>query len=541
MVTIKELKLNSNGTSVPIECNSINLILGANNTGKSTLLRDVVNVATQHRFEPQNKWLEELTISINNPKDYFTQTVKDIDLNQDFQTTNSKLQRKGVGNVLGLNYEEVVHNTLKQNLPDKIEYIIDKLNNSKEHFHLSRMFTRMSLASEFCDSRLSGPFAAQVNEIDGNIENVIHYLLLNSGIFEKLSETINESFGIKLVFDDLQQGTKHIRLEPSRKITKDEQNDNTSIADYWRSTSPLLQEQGDGLKAYTKIAVSLFIESKNVIFIDEPEAFLHPPQRRNLGKFLAENITRGKQLFIATHDAEFLRGLLTANVDKNRVQLIHLKNEDNHKTFSTLRLKDIESSAEYSEDILNSFFHGITVLCEAEDDRMIYQYAARKYFPQESVDIQFTGHNGKQEVLKVRDILSSRGINVYAIVDVDFLYSDALSAYLKLTEDEKKKMKLCKDLLETKLEKATDVKWKINKKLFKEKGIAYFSTESDKQIIKTAMTILESKKILVVSKGTLESIIGLRKGDKKMVQTAINMINLKEKRNLKVLLSKIIK
>src|SRR6185437_9656623 len=47
-------------------------------------------------------------------------------------------------------------------------------------------------------------------------------------------------------------------------------------------------EQGDGMKSFLGIALALFTADYPIILIDEPEAFLHPPQAYLLGRVLAQ-------------------------------------------------------------------------------------------------------------------------------------------------------------------------------------------------------------------------------------------------------------
>jgi predicted ATP-dependent endonuclease of OLD family len=49
-----------------------------------------------------------------------------------------------------------------------------------------------------------------------------------------------------------------------------------------------------------------------IVLVDEPEAFLHPPQARLLGRKLATEGATGTQIVGATHDSDVLQGILDA-------------------------------------------------------------------------------------------------------------------------------------------------------------------------------------------------------------------------------------
>ncbi|MGZ3471666.1 MAG: AAA family ATPase [Isosphaeraceae bacterium] len=57
-----------------------------------------------------------------------------------------------------------------------------------------------------------------------------------------------------------------------------------------------LDEQGDGIRSFVGIVVALLILNRGLFLIDEPEAFLHPPQAYRIGAFIAEQSSLSRQL-----------------------------------------------------------------------------------------------------------------------------------------------------------------------------------------------------------------------------------------------------
>ncbi|MFJ1606777.1 AAA family ATPase [Streptomyces sp. NPDC088253] len=85
--------------------------------------------------------------------------------------------------------------------------------------------------------------------------------------------------------------------------------------EYVKSLASLdpLDAQGDGMKSLLGLLLPLVTASCRIMLIDEPEAFLHPPQAKIAGTVLGELAAeRGIQILIATHDRNFLVGLLEA-------------------------------------------------------------------------------------------------------------------------------------------------------------------------------------------------------------------------------------
>ena len=69
---------------------------------------------------------------------------------------------------------------------------------------------------------------------------------------------------------------------------------------------PTLHEQGDGMKSFVGVMLNTMIKKKSITLIDEPEAFLHPPQARLLGQMLAKRDENSGQLIISTHSGDFI-------------------------------------------------------------------------------------------------------------------------------------------------------------------------------------------------------------------------------------------
>ncbi|MGO9481869.1 MAG: AAA family ATPase [Candidatus Kryptoniota bacterium] len=103
----------------------------------------------------------------------------------------------------------------------------------------------------------------------------------------------------------------------------------------------LLDQQGDGMRAFVGVLLNAFISTYSILFIDEPEAFLHPPQAKLLGKMLANDMPSERQLFLATHSEDFLKGLLDANI--SNLKIIRLQREGMVNRVSVLNSNDINA------------------------------------------------------------------------------------------------------------------------------------------------------------------------------------------------------
>lgn len=186
---------------------------------------------------------------------------------------------------------------------------------------------------------------------------------------------------------------------------------------------PFVQEQGDGVRSFVGLMIALTAGRYPLIFVDEPEAFLHPPQARLLGRKLASEVPDGTQLFVATHSIDVLQGLLA--VPEADVTIIRLIREGDTNPASVLvpdQVRELwrDPLLRYS-NVLDGLFHRGVVLCESDSDARFYAAvldAARADAGVGEHNLLFTHCGGKQRMPVV--LQSLRAVNVPMAVVADF-------------------------------------------------------------------------------------------------------------------------
>jgi hypothetical protein len=194
---------------------------------------------------------------------------------------------------------------------------------------------------------------------------------------------------------------------------------------------PYLNEQGDGVRAFANLLLHTLVRPAPVIVIDEPEAFLHPPQARLLGRYLALHTPSPCQVFVATHSADFLSGILEGNAAGDRADPRPLTLVRISRTGSTPAAHALAADAvseildtpllRYS-NIASGLFHDGVVLCEAEGDCQFYAATfdqVRDEGPHDN--LTFLHVNGKARLTDAARKLRTCGIPVAVIADFDFL------------------------------------------------------------------------------------------------------------------------
>jgi AAA domain, putative AbiEii toxin, Type IV TA system len=194
---------------------------------------------------------------------------------------------------------------------------------------------------------------------------------------------------------------------------------------------PLVENQGDGVKSFLGLMLALLATDYPVVVIDEPEAFLHPPQARLLGRQLSKMTPQGKQLLLATHSSDVLQGLLDA--PDVSVTVVRISREGDETSFAVLshdRMKKLwQDPLLRHSDILDGLFHPVTVLCEADADCRFYR-ACEEEIIGSPTDTHFAHCGGKDRLPMAYESLRGVGVDVRAILDMDALDREALLSKL---------------------------------------------------------------------------------------------------------------
>ena len=188
----------------------------------------------------------------------------------------------------------------------------------------------------------------------------------------------------------------------------------------------LLHLQGDGMRSFVGVLLNAFISSHSILLIDEPEAFLHPPQARLMRKMIARDLPPGRQLFITTHSGDFLKGLLDAS--KDNLKIIRIQRQETLNKVSVLDSTGIKSiwsdSLLRHSNVLDGLFHSKVIICESDSDCRFYSailLAIHEDNSSISPDFLFIHCGGKHRMPTVIKSLRKLDVDVRVIADFDVL------------------------------------------------------------------------------------------------------------------------
>jgi energy-coupling factor transporter ATP-binding protein EcfA2 len=252
----------------------------------------------------------------------------------------------------------------------------------------------------------------------------------------KVQEIIRETFGRFFVIDPT-GGNLVVRLaeeEPKNEYV--ETGLGKESIEYYNG-EPRIDTFSDGVKAFAGILSAVMSSQYRCALIDEPDAFLHPPLSKKLGRFLTETASeREGNVFAATHDSNFLIGCVQAGRDVNVVRLTYNESED----IATARLLEGDRLQEMmqdplmrSTDVLDALFHQGAVICEGDVDRAFYEEVSlriRRMEGQEK-DTVFLNAFEKSTIKDIVAPLREMGVPAAAVVDLDIVKEADLTRLMK--------------------------------------------------------------------------------------------------------------
>lgn len=236
-----------------------------------------------------------------------------------------------------------------------------------------------------------------------------------------------EAFGTHFVIDPTAVQNFRIRMSPrAPKTEEEEQSLSEASRDFHRQAEHIVQSS-DGVKAFVGLTSAVLSLPHRIIIIDEPEAFLHPPLARTLGRNLAKiAAARGASLVVATHSASFLLGCVETGVQTDVVRLTYERGVPTARLLNAAALTEMMLDPFMrSAGVLAALFHRAAVVTESDADRSFYdEINFRLQGTGRGIrDTLFLNANGKDSLHKIAGPLRKLGIPAAVIADLDVLRS----------------------------------------------------------------------------------------------------------------------
>lgn len=394
---IESIELNDS-TKIKLNSNDIVIFVGANNSGKSASLKEIF--AKLESAKNSTKVITNVTIKKNKPDQEIIKFVED----------NSKVKYGSNTNYSGYGYSI---SSINLNLYIHGNNGIGQLRNVFSSF----IGTENRLTS-------SNP-AENIDFIQEVYTHPIHYLFRDDRIEKKFSNYFKLAFNNELIVNRMAGSRIPLYIGDTPNLQVGEDRISLSYIEKVEQLD-LLHEQGDGMRSFVGVLLNSFITNQNMLFIDEPEAFLHPPQAKLLGKMLSNNLPEHKQLFLSTHSVDFLNGLLDSS--HSRLKIIRIDRIKNVNHINMLENSDVneiwKDSLLRHSNILSGLFHKKVVICESDSDCRFYSAVLTSILDNEDIpshDILFIHCGGKQRIPVVVKALQKLNVPTNVIADFDIL------------------------------------------------------------------------------------------------------------------------
>jgi len=387
----------------------LTVILGPNNVGKSALLKEIVECITI-RATPPATVLQSVDWTIpnslgdllaaypikrhRNEVGGWIQRTLAADLSKQHQISSSGDWPTGIGSLF-----------TRTGQPAKEEF-----STHFGHEFVAWLTTEQRLRMVSRGDSSKEPHSAW------SILQLLYGDLRTKEIESKIRSLVKAAFGLEIALDFTALQFFELRVG----------DDFSSLSGDPRTDRPILSQcqpldaQGDGIRSFVGIVAALEVVRRPLILIDEPEAFLHPPRAFQIGAFLARAVGPNRQILVATHSGDFLRGVLSVTTDVTIARLDRRGTTNTVKILDPQQLRTIASDALLSSArVFDGLFYRGAVVVEADRDGRFYQAGARKV--KEGLDLHFVNADSKQTIPRIMSLYKQFDVSCAGIVDFDVL------------------------------------------------------------------------------------------------------------------------
>ena len=429
MIKLVQLKFGASSDTSPLEFTPgpMTVFVGANNSGKSLILREIESFV-----DPQSSSIQHIVAHVE---------LTALSVEEVHELLSDSNNKRIVGNILEEqlvmitvgNMFDVNRGAYQIYYRDLCSGFVDGSYNGP---YLQHFATKLTLRLDG-QTRLTLTNAQPSSDLQQKPQNHLTALFKDQQAREALRKVIVDAFpGRYFVIDPTGMRMLRIRIcrRPRNNDIDEEQFLGTRSQEF-HAQATLIEELSDGVKAFTGLTAAVFSANLKTILIDEPEAFLHPPLARKLGKVLAQTAAqRGGNVFASTHSSDFLMGCVQSGRPVNVVRLTYQDGTPSARLLPSDELKRLmRDPLLRSTGVLNALFHEGTIVCEADVDRAFYEEINQRLstIEQGASDALFTNAQNKQTIRRIIAPLRKMGVPAAAVVDLDILEDRNLTALLR--------------------------------------------------------------------------------------------------------------
>lgn len=403
------------------------VVVGPNSSGKTNLLRDIHAAASglQRDFIVAAEiGLRKTAPLVEDYISYYLETG-DIELIPS-QANTYRIRGHQIGMQSGAGIQFGLHD-LQSWFITMAEHTSKPLDRSSRPNQFLSQFGLLECASLFLQQRLLLTDSAPHFNTDQAPPTVaVQALRVNQEAQRRFSDEMYKAFRRGMWVDRSGGSTISIRVSEGSEAPSA---DDRSMPDKVRPFRTI-ETEGEGIRSYAAVGMALLLAQRTLYLIDEPEMCLHPPQARDIGRFIGEQAKTVKGcVMVATHSSPVLRGILQANQNVTVIRLTRNKAGFRAQQVSSEVLnKATRKPFSRSEVTLDGLFSDGVVLCESDGDRVVYESALNTLPP--GPDIRWTPVGGIGGFAELTRLYRALGVPVAIAADFDLLLKGELKDVL---------------------------------------------------------------------------------------------------------------
>lgn len=407
---LESIKLHFTETGeIDLPVGGVTIFVGPNNSGKSLVLREFMELLKEHPFPQGLKIIRDYEVSWPSEA-AVDQALQRFD---SIQQPGLPLGTRTVGAIYpneGLNYNNISVSSLKTIVRER-----------QDKHWIATQYMRWSAISLDGRSRFNLTNDQGTGDLLGTPGNILQQLFNDDSARKRVQDVIYDAFKLYFVIDPTAMTTFRIRLSEAEPLANTQSLDAEARA--YHGAAHHIKELSDGVQAFTGIVSAVYSGEYDTILIDEPEAFLHPPLARKLGKNLARAVAeRSGALIASTHSPDFLMGCVQAVQDVRVVRLEYQSGKSRAKLVDPTALDTLfRNPIMRSANVASGLFYDGVIVTESDNDRVFYSevYQRLAELSDAYPSILFVNAQNKQTMRDIVGPLRRFGVPAAAIADID--------------------------------------------------------------------------------------------------------------------------
>lgn len=419
----------------------INIVIGANNSGKSQFLKEIRSTILGNTDGPNGPYVYDTNNVITDSIDLaLPKKVEELDdsyeltghvvrgMNgwrvRDFCNIGTQLSPSGGYTYRSLpcsfslqdGWRACLNNLLQPNETDH------SLEEKERQRQILQFLGPMFVDYAGTEDRLLLSIGEPARGVRDDSYNTLSAALDVDDTCSTISETVKRLFHKDIALDNTTSRQSVVPVVSDDFSSYRNSHDSAEKLTYMENATQLRNE-GDGFRSYVTILLTVMGASKPILLLDEPEAFLHPTYAMELGKQLGTMLAESSALqnaFISTHSSYFLQGILDSAA--SGLSLIRLKRNGGKSTFNILdkdKIETLKNRSDYSPQYIDALFSEKAILVEAPRDAIIYSAICDKI--SEIDNPIFVSTNGKDAFRGVKEFYAASGLPCRCICDFDII------------------------------------------------------------------------------------------------------------------------